>query len=88
MERGGDLIIDDLKELADRSGPIISVSGVPTVNDDSDNNAGNGEFHQWSKWHNTAQDSYYVCLDSTPGSAIWKLIDFDGHTHHYSLPLE
>ncbi len=68
---GGDLLIADLKELADRAGPVHSAAADPTVNDDSAGTAGNGKFYVWSKWLNISNGGAFVCLSATPTAAVW-----------------
>jgi hypothetical protein len=69
---GGKAINDDFAELADRAGPVHSGAGNPTVDHDSDDTAGLGtKFYAWSKWRNTSTNQLYVCVDATPGAAVW-----------------
>jgi hypothetical protein len=75
---GGLPLHNDLKELADRAGPIHSAATDPTIDDDENNNAGNGKFYLWSKWLNTVDKSLFVCADSTPTAAIWRRIFYGG----------
>ena len=69
---GGLAIQDDLKELADRDGPVHEAAANPTVNDDDADTAGNGKFYKWSKWRNTSTNSAFICLDPTATAAVWK----------------
>lgn len=41
----------------------------PTVNDDFDNS-----YEPFSRWVNTASKSLWLCLDATPGAAVWEMI--------------
>lgn len=52
-----------------RAGVIKNFSAVsaPTVNDDRRHGYAEGSF-----WLDTANDRYYVCLDATPGAAVWR----------------
>jgi hypothetical protein len=69
---GGLAIQNDLKELANRAGPIHQTAGSPTVDNDSDDTAGIGvKFYQWSHWLDTSDNAIYVCTDATPGAAVW-----------------
>ena len=74
---GGILIIDDFKEMADRAGQVYQTAGSPGVNDDSAGTAGNGQFNEWSKWRNTTTNNIWLCVDATPGAAIWISITGD-----------
>lgn len=48
--------------------PSTSRAGAPTVNDDFDHG-----FVKWSGWVDTSTvpDSLHVCVDPTPGGAVW-----------------
>ena len=46
-QAGGQLVINDLKEMADRAGPVIEIAGQPDAQDDSSGTGGNGRFYQW-----------------------------------------
>lgn len=75
---GGQLIINNDKELADRVGPVAEVAGDPTANDDGANTGGNGTFYKWSKWRNTGDNGVFVCLDNSTGAAVWVEVTAGG----------
>lgn len=72
-------IVRELNLLRDRIDRLEAVEGfvvhnlgaaaAPTANDD----AGDG-YIPGSIWVDTANDSAYICLDSTSGAAVWKKI--------------
>ena len=69
---GGAAVTDDFKELADRAGPVYAGDADPSADNDSDDTAALGtRFYKWSKWHNTATDKVFMCVDATPGAAVW-----------------
>ncbi len=74
----GIVLNDNFSELADRSGPIFSGAGDPSVNDDEANTIGNGYFYQYSKWLNSVTKDLFVCIDSTPTAAVWYRLHYDG----------
>lgn len=71
---GGAAIDGNMRELADRVGPVANVAGSPTVNSDSANTDTNGSFQQFSKWRDTGNNDLYMCADPTPTAAVWFLI--------------
>ena len=73
-QAGGQLIINDFKEMADRAGPVHQEGGQPDPLDDSNGTGGNGSFYQWSKWYNTSDESIWICVDDTVSSAVWKKV--------------
>ena len=77
-QAGGAAIDGNMRELADRVGPVASIVGTPGLTDDSANTSGNGTFQQWSKWRNLSTDDIYVCVDATPTAAVWVLVTAGG----------
>lgn len=75
---GGAAIDGNMREIADRVGPVANVAGAPTVNSDSDNTDTNGSFQQFSKWRDTGNNDLYMCADATPTAAVWFLISAGG----------
>lgn len=71
---GGAAVDGNMRELADRVGPIANLAGVPTANSDSANTDTNGFFQQFSKWRDTNDDKIYMCADATPTAAVWTLV--------------
>jgi hypothetical protein len=76
-QAGGLLLINDLKEMADRSGTWHSSTSAPTADNDADDTAGLGKkFYVNSQWVQTASPSsnnkIWFCLDNTTGAAVWK----------------
>lgn len=75
----GEALTNDLKELADRSGPVYETAGDPTSNHDEADTASVGtEFEQWSKWRNTSNNAIFICVDPTEGAAVWVQVDGTG----------
>jgi len=77
---GGQSIQENFIELSKRTGSVYSVSGTaPSVNNDENDTAALGQsFSQWSKWHDNHNNVYYVCLDSSAGSAVWSNLSSGG----------
>ena len=76
---GGEALTNDLKELADRAGPVYETAGDPTTDHDEADTASVGvEFEQWSKWHNTSDDGIFICVDPSEGAAVWVQVDGTG----------
>jgi len=72
---GGDLLIDDLRILADRSPTTYEGAGNPGVNNDRADTATLGTaFYRYSKWINTTDGTIWLCLDATPTAAVWQLV--------------
>lgn len=47
----------------------------PTVDDDSINSGGNGEFSVGSVWINISSNEFFICVNDSIGSAVWKSFD-------------
>ncbi len=65
------LVDNNMRELADRVGPVVELGGDPTINDDSGNTSGNGTFYKWSKVRNNFTGQFWTCTDDTPGASVW-----------------
>lgn len=71
---GGILLINGLKNMADRVGPCHVSDNAPTINDDGVNTGGTGiNFEVGSRWYQTQEGSRteWVLLDKTTGHAEW-----------------
>lgn len=50
----------------------LTATTAPTVNDDS--SAG---YRDLSRWYDTVTETLYICIDPSPGAAVWIEDDFD-----------
>lgn len=75
---GGAAVDGNMREIADRAGPVAQVNGAPGATDDDTGAGGNGTFYTWSKWRDTATDDVYICVDPATGAAVWKLLTGGG----------
>lgn len=66
----GDITAQDGRDLI-ASSFGANASGDPSVNDDNANTSGAGYFDVSSRWLNTSTMSSWVCLDGSPGAALW-----------------
>lgn len=72
--QGGILLINNLKEFADRIGPTHQSTAVPTTDNDGNDTAGLGiAFEIGSRWYRDTGTIYeeYVCLNNDTGAAQW-----------------
>jgi len=65
-------IIELIQELIDRVGPVFEETTDPTANDDSIDTSGKGRAYKWSKWENKTTKEVWICIDDTPGAAVWR----------------
>lgn len=80
LNTGGQVVDANAREMADRTGPVATVTAaelgaaVPTMENDSEDRAGLGiVFYVWSKLLISDFNQVFVCVDDTPGAAVWVL---------------
>ena len=67
---GGIALDHNFAELNTRSGPTTWTA----TNDPSSTSDSNHNFLRGSKWYNASTKILWMCVDATPGSAVWEII--------------